>query len=161
MSVFININEHLSYGCQKTTTQRPENAVLIHACKEPCHRRAVGYSGKIKPHDPHYLAYEDANNLYLNLIDPPVPLFKHESFDIFFAFANKYLGERPIHIHCNQGSSRAPSLALLLMSKRMGLLPKDSFNSARKAFEEKHPYNPGAGITRFLEENWESLGNHP
>ncbi|MFP4098732.1 MAG: hypothetical protein ACLFU1_08115 [Alphaproteobacteria bacterium] len=140
----------------------PENRrkfAVVHACKEPCHRHAVGYQQKsLNKAHPYYLSFEKDDNLYLNVIDPPVPLFQTESFQIFLKFAKaaKEKG-KPVLVHCNQGQSRAPSFALLFMAKGLGLLPNESYVAARKAFEEKFSYMPGAGIAKFLETNWEKL----
>ena len=141
------------------SSENSQKYAMIHACKDPCHRRAVGYSEKsLNPAHPSYLAYEEDNQLFLNLIDPPVPLFKLESFKIFLAFATCANGsDQPVLIHCNQGQSRAPSLALLYMAKGLGLLPNESYAAARADFEEKFPYAPGKGIEIFLEENWFDL----
>jgi hypothetical protein len=130
---------------------------IVHACKEPCHRCAAGYTQKSLPADhPHYLFLVRGNHLYLNLIDPPVPLFKRESFTAFFAFVDAQIKHRPVHIHCNKGESRAPSLTLLYRAKR-GLLPDESYDAARAAFEVDNPYKPGKGIETYLRENWHDL----
>lgn len=135
-----------------------EDIAIVHACKEPCHRCAVGYREKSLAADhPHYLAIERGNHLYLNLIDPSLPLFKFESFSIFFDFVDRQIVARPVRIHCNKGESRAPSLTLLYMAKR-GLLPGKNYKEARAAFEEQFRYKPGAGIQTFLEKNWDVLG---
>lgn len=142
-------------GCDHAHT---DALSIVHACKEPCHRCAVGYKEKsLANTHPHYLIHQNGNHLYLNLIDPPVPLFKPESFAAFFAFVDAQLPHRPVRIHCNKGESRAPSLTLLYRAKR-GLLPNDSYAAARAAFEADNPYKPGRGIELFLEENWGSLG---
>jgi predicted protein tyrosine phosphatase len=92
----------------------------------------------------------------LNIIDPPVPLFKAETFERFMAFArSKYDSGASQLIHCNQGESRAPSLALLFLAKHIGAVPNSSYTDARRAFERIFPtYQPGVGIQRFLSDNW-------
>lgn len=155
----IHVTDHLSFGDIEACASAPDNAAIVHACKDPCHRRACAYSERTLPKDhPHYLALERGHHLYLNLIDPPVPLFQKESFAIFFDFMDRQAGSgRPVIIHCNKGESRAPSLTLLYMAKR-GLIAGDSFETARRTFEEKFPYKPGKGIEIFLTENWDALG---
>lgn len=135
-----------------------EDWAVVHACKDPCHRKAVAYAGKIETTHPHYLSLEKPHHLYLNLIDPPFPLFKLESFSLFFDFVDREIAARPVLIHCNQGQSRAPSLVLLYMAKRLGLLPDESYKAARDVFEKKFLYTPGKGMETFLHENWASLG---
>lgn len=156
---FIHINDRLSYGGLSTCshTSNPETAV-IHACKEPCHRHAAGYHTKsLPPSHPNYLACTKPGNLYLNLIDPPAPLFQISSFKTALSFFDKLPPGKPLHIHCNQGQSRAPSIALLIMAKRMAALPGESYQAARHAFECRHPYQPGRGIQTFLTQNWINL----
>ncbi len=154
----IHAMDNLSYGDIDACVHEKTHALaIVHACKDPCHRCAAGYTEKSLPTDhPHYLALERGNHLYLNLIDPPVPLFKLESFVRFFEFMDRQIAHRPVLIHCNKGESRAPSLALLYMAKR-GFLPGESYAQARATFEEKFPYKPGKGIENFLKENWNVL----
>lgn len=109
---------------------------------------------------PHYLAYEEGDHLYLNLVDPDVPLFKAQSFVIFREFARKqWLAGKDLIIHCNQGQSRSPSLALLFLAKDRLVVPNGSYREAAEAFRKLYPYyRPGRGIALFLERNWHSLG---
>lgn len=130
----------------------------VHACKDPCHRAQVGYVKNLVPTHPQYLATERPRHLYLNLVDPPVPLFKPKSFQIFFEFVDREIVLRPVLIHCNKGESRAPSLALLYAAKRLRILPDESYEVARKVFEERYPYKPGLGIATFLNDHWADLG---
>lgn len=131
---------------------------VVHACKDPCHRHAVGYSGRGLPNThPNYLVLERDNHLYLNLIDPPGPLFMMESFVSFLAFVDKHVDEREVLIHCNLGESRAPSLALVYLAKRLNAIANDSFPSAARDFSAKYPYSPGKGIQTWLTKNWMAI----
>lgn len=134
---------------------------VVHACKSPCHQRAVGYKGKLPNTHPNYLVLEQENDLYLNIIDPPVPLFMPPLFSNFMNFANKHWNEsRTLLIHCNQGESRAPSLALLFLAKGLSVINNDSYGSARAEFEKIYPmYNPGKGIETYFTKNWAVLGS--
>jgi hypothetical protein len=133
------------------------DVAVVHACKNPCHQNVLGYKGNLSSDHEHYLSYEKGYHLYLNLIDPSAPLFKAESFDIFFAFVDRAIQERAVLIHCNLGQSRAPSLTLLYMAKRLGILPDESYEAARAAFEKKFPYTPSAGIVTYLTQNWDLI----
>lgn len=109
----IRVTDTLWFGdSELCRAENNKNQAIIHACKEPCHRCAIGYREKSLSADhPAYLAWEQGSHLYLNLIDPAVPLFKRESFDIFLSFADRMMTAKlPTLIHCNQGQSRAPSL---------------------------------------------------
>ncbi len=134
------------------------NTAIVHACKDPCHKDAVGYGRQLDSAYADYLCREQDRHLYLNMIDPPVPLFKREMFGRFFAFVDRQIAERPVVIHCNRGRSRAPSLTLLYMAKRMQLLPDTDYPSARAAFEQRFPYDPCKGIETYLSTEWATLG---
>lgn len=149
----IKINDYLIYGNSDIC-----HLANIHACKEPCHRQIVNYTGVLDKHHPYYLHYEVENKLYLNIVDSHRPLFFLDTFEIFLDFAEKIInsGDKVI-IHCNEGRSRSPSLALLLMSKRLDLLPNDSYKSAYTKFMKYFPYNPSRGIYLFLNNYWDQI----
>jgi len=155
----ISVSEHLSFGDENECSHVQDGSVaIVHACKEPCHRRSVGYTTRTIPSDhPHYLVLEVGHHLFLNLIDPEKPLFMMPSFEAFLRFAEWEIAERPLLIHCNQGESRAPSLTLLFMAKRLGTLPNDSYESAATAFRASFRYNPGRGIQAWLANNWNKI----
>jgi hypothetical protein len=153
------IFERLFIGQDSECFKEREGWVTVHACKYPCHRNAVGYWRKIAPTHPNYLVLENENNLYLNLIDCPKPLFRKESFDAFIEFARKkYQEEKKLFIHCNRCESRAPSLALLFMAKVVKKINCNSYQNACKEFKKIFSgYNPGMGIKTYLTENWNVL----
>lgn len=129
---------------------------VVHACKSPCHQRGVGYTGSLPKGHPNYLILEKQDDLYLNIIDPPVPLFMPELFVEFMEFAGvKWDAGKAILIHCNQGESRAPSLGMLFMAKHIKLISGDSFDTARDDFLKIFPrYTPGLGIQAYLRKHW-------
>ncbi|MDP9175312.1 MAG: hypothetical protein M3O30_15830 [Planctomycetota bacterium] len=152
------ITDRLSFGNESDCTHTADGSIaVVHACKHPCHRHAVGYTNTLPNTHPSYLVLERGHHLYLNLIDPPAPLFMMPSFEAFLRFVDREIAERPILIHCNQGESRAPSLTLLYMAKRLGLLPADTYSVAAEAFRQKYPYNPGRGIQSWLTTNWSKI----
>jgi predicted protein tyrosine phosphatase len=79
------------------------------------------------------------------------------SFEAFLKFVDREIAERPVLIHCNQGESRAPSLTLLYMAKRLDALPCDSYVAAATEFRRKYTYNPGRGIETWLTTNWSKI----
>lgn len=153
------VHERVYVGALDCCSHSETKRAVVHACKSPCHQTAVGYSGSLPNTHPNYLVLERGNHLYLNLIDPPVPLFKSESFAAFRAFATvRWNGGMEILIHCNQGESRAPTLCLLFLAKVSQVIPGDSYQTARAAFTRLYPgYSPGAGIATFMNQNWASL----
>lgn len=150
------VHERLFVGAELDCFHRGEGWATVHACKSPCHQRAVGYRKSLSSSHPNYLVLEEAPNLYLNMIDPPVPLFMPPLFSEFLRFASaQWNGGKHVLIHCNQGESRAPSLALLFLAKVLGVLPVESFDSAREAYLALDPeYSPGHGIQTYLREHW-------
>lgn len=136
---------------------------LLHACKDPCHRAAVGYDTKSKllPTHPEYLMARRNDHLSLNMIDPPIPLFKAESFLGALDFIDEAVrAGQPVACHCNKGASRAPSIALLWLAKRAKKIPDDSYATARAVFETMLPpgtYVSGKGIETFLTEHWRAI----
>ena len=130
---------------------------VVHACKEPYHRNALGYTGRGAPQDsPYYLFLYDKNgHLILNMVDTNSPEFFNDSM---INEAVRYCIEglknhQRVLIHCNQGESRAPSLALLVL-RRIGFY-KDAFDDAVNSFENKYPlYNPKHGILLYVKNHW-------
>ena len=133
---------------------------VVHACKEPYHRKALGYSGRGAPKNhPEYLIARRGSRLILNLIDVDDPNYIPK--EIIFKAVN-FIEEELSHakkvlVHCNQGESRGPGIGMICFarSKAISDLP---YNSVRKEFEKVYPmYNPSLGINRFLELHWKEL----
>ena len=131
---------------------------LLHAAKHPCHVGAVGYTGSLPKDHPEYLVAvrDEGRQLYLNIVDAPVPIFRHEVFTAALDFLDVWAFTGPVLVHCNNGLSRAPSLVLAWLAKRGRKDWADmSFAEARAAFERLMPdYAPGKGIEQFLVEEW-------
>jgi hypothetical protein len=155
----IEVHTGLNVGNGESCRAGSPGFAVVHACKSPCHQNAVGYRGSLPSNDPNYLWLQRPQDLYLNLIDPPVPLFKIESFRCFLTFATtQYRDGATLLIHCNQGESRAPSLALLFLAKRLRAIPSGSFLEAKEAFSMLYPaYSPGKGIEQFLTKQWSEI----
>jgi hypothetical protein len=136
-----------------------DEIAVVHACKTPCHQRAVGYTGSLPKNHQYYLWLRQDNDLYLNIIDPPVPLFSNELFTVFLPFAREmWNAGKLLFIHCNKGESRAPSLALLFLSKQLQAISDVSYESARSEFLQLFPhYLPDKGIASYLSSNWRAL----
>lgn len=133
---------------------------VVHACKEPYHRRALGYSGRGAPKNhPEYLIARRGDRLILNLIDVDDPNYIPE--EIIFKAVN-FIEEELSHskkvlVHCNQGESRGPGIGIICFA-RSKALSNSPYNSVRKEFEKVYSmYNPSLGIDRFLELRWGEL----
>jgi len=150
------ISERIFIGSESDHRTGDDEWAVVHACKNPCHQIAVGYQGSLPSSHPNYLVLEEESDLYLNMIDPPVPLFKPPLFSSFLDFAARHweLG-KTILIHCNQGESRAPSLGLLFLAKHRSEISDESYEKARAEFQKLYPfYQPGQGIRIYLARHW-------
>lgn len=161
-----DVDEALSFGDLDECPQHTEGGGLrawtavIHAAKHPCHLRMVGYTGTLPVNHPEYLMAQRGSHLALNMIDPPQPLFRLECFVRALDFIAEHHRAGRVLVHCNNGASRAPSIALLWLSKRRAVLPDDSYAAARAVFETMIPpntYAPGRGIETFLTTHWKEV----
>lgn len=140
--------------CEMLRARRHNDMFVIHACKT-CHSRELGYRGSLPKDDPHYLFYEKEKELFLNMIDPPTPLFSNTLFIQAISFINRHPGN--VLIHCDKGFSRAPSVAIAYLAN-WNELPADSYNSAVKAYRAIDPlYEPGKGIAEYLKTHWHEI----
>ena len=150
------VYERLFIGTDSECRTGDATWAIVHACKSPCHQREVGYRGSLSSSHPNYLVLERSHDLYLNIIDPPGPLFMPPLFTSFMAFAGRnWDAGATVFIHCNHGESRAPSLALLFMAKHISAISRDSFDAAKHDFLVIFPrYTPGLGIQSYLRQHW-------
>lgn len=134
---------------------------VVHACKEPYHREALGYTGRAAPKDhPEYLLAHRGHRLILNLVDAADPAYIPKPVvDAAIAFMEDMEErKRRVLVHCNQGHSRSPILMLLLLAP---LLPAD-FNEAETQFRGLYPpYAPGTGMRLFAEMYWADYHDRP
>lgn len=133
--------------------------VIVHACKEPYHRKLLGYRGRGAPKShPEYLIARRDHRLFLNLIDPDNPAYiPKEIIDAALDFIDDgLLDGKKVLVHCNQGESRSPGIGLLYLAIHTDLINKESYNEAELDYRKIYPkYNPSGGIKGFLEENWD------
>jgi hypothetical protein len=155
----IEVHERVLIGTDLECRSGDSVWAVVHACKNPCHQRAVGYHGSLQKDHPNYLILERNNDLYLNMIDPPQPLFMLPLFTSFMSFASRHWDDgHYLLIHCNQGESRAPSLAMLLLAKHIGIISASSFDDAKRDFVVICPtYTPGLGIQSYLRQHWSEI----
>lgn len=138
-----------------------DDFAVVHACKHPCHQAAVGYSGNLPQSHPQYLVYETERDLYLNLVDmdrPQQHQYMQPIVEATFEFIDNHLSDGRVLIHCNQGRSRSPTLALLYLAKRTDVLPSTDYQTAKQAFNQLYPkYEPAGGFESYLPRYWNEL----
>src|ERR1700688_3863146 len=84
---------------------------VIHACKEPYHRQALGYTGRAasKDHPEYLMARRDAR-LILNLVDVDnVSFISPLIIDAALEAIATNIANEKVLVHCNQGQSRSPT----------------------------------------------------
>jgi len=136
---------------------------VVTAAKEPWHRQALGYTGRAASKDhPEYLWAERQRRVILNLVDVDDPAYiRREIMDHAASWISRALtmpavdGRMPrVLVHCNQGQSRAPTVALWFMHKHTDALPADR-EEAIALFKSKYPaYEPAQGMAKWIEANW-------
>lgn len=135
---------------------------VVHACKEPYHRQTLGYSGRAAPKThPEYLIARRESRLMLNLVDAPDPAYiPKQIIDAALDFIHQSLvNGANVLVHCNEGYSRAPSIALLYLLSRTDWLPHESADAAMTAFRALYPpYMPAAGVAGFIRSHFAQYG---
>ena len=85
------------------------------------------------------------------------PTFTNPIMKAAMEFIEKHIPDKKILIHCNQGISRSPSIALLYLA-RNGVIRNDNLNNALDDFKIKYPpYSPGKGILMYMVRNWGTI----
>lgn len=134
----------------ETQVKGKEGWAVVHACKEPYHRRLLGYTGRSAPEGPERLVARRGDELYLNLIDAPqVEYISGECVREATRFIDgKLMDDLRVLVHCNKGESRAPSIAFIYLAFREDWPAHD----APARFRCLYPfYQPGAGMAAYVE----------
>lgn len=136
-----------------------EGWFIIHACKEPYHRQALGYTGRGAPKThPEYLIARRRNRLILNLVDTDnVAYIPNEIIDTALISISENIKKSKVLIHCNQGQSRSATIGLLYLNI-IGMLNNESFIEAEKEYRSIYPqYFPANGMRTFALNHWNKL----
>jgi hypothetical protein len=157
----IEVYNNLFVGDQNDyefNVSKQDGWAVVHACKEPYHRQELGYRSLGAPKDhPEYLVARRGHRLLLNIVDANDPsFFAKEMISQALDFIDEALSSgQKVLVHCNQGESRSPSIALLYLAARAGAIPKESIDEAEKKFISLYPlYNPKPGLREHLRQNW-------
>ena len=131
---------------------------FIHACKEPYHRQALGYSGRAASKDhPEYLIARRNSRLILNLVDvPDVKYIATEIVDAALDSIHDNIGANQILLHCNLGQSRSPTIGMLYLLKYTNRFNGMDLSQVIASFKEIYPsYNPAQGMADYTKNNWQ------
>ncbi|MCP1994321.1 dual specificity protein phosphatase [Flavobacterium sp. HSC-61S13] len=142
--------------------QFDEDYYFVQACKEPCHRKALGYTGRSADEShPEYLIARRERKIILNMIDPPTgKYFENLMFEHSLIFIDENLKNgKKVLIHCNQGISRSPSIGLLYLATK-GKIRNENFSLAEEDFIKLYPNYAPSGIKFFLTLNWKHYFNN-
>jgi len=135
---------------------------LVHAT-QTIHYKIFGWNrttNKPNKKHPNYIYYEKDNRLSLNWVDGAAYLYNWsgtETFNKILDFIEKWNNQRKILIYCDQGQSRAPTLGLLYLAKRLKSIPNDSFESARSEFIKIYPNYSPSGIGDYVAQHWNEI----
>lgn len=134
-----------------------QDAEAVVSATKTVHRRFI----HARKEHPEYIVAERGSHLMLNWVDGPARLYEWsgpETFTRSLDFIQKHLvaGDRVL-VHCDQGVSRSPTLALLYLAKRERSISNASFQAAAADFSALYPrYNP-AGIADYVAEHWRKI----
>ena len=157
--VMIEIRKDLFIGNEYDALDvlnNPEWAI-IHACKDPYHRRMLGYKTPGAPKDhPEYLFGVRNNRLILNLVDSDDPGYIQKPIiDESIKFINSKLSEGyKVLVHCNQGKSRSAGIGMLYLAS-IGMFKGLNFQEAERKYVSIYPpCSMSLGMRGYIMRNW-------
>jgi len=154
---------NLYCGCDKDYPPNGDNWVVIHAAREPWHRKFVGYEGADAPEGEEYWLAERDGEIAVNLVDAPDEEFFYEEVLDLIGDVLDLLEERldrgnKVLVHCNQGVGRAPLLCMAYTAHRGMPVYGKEFDECEAGFREAYPeYNPSPGLRNFMRNRWGRL----
>ena len=155
----IEVTKNLFVGSKNDEAQIRGQAgwFVIHACKDPYHRKALGYTTPGAPKDhPEYLIARRDGGLILNLIDAKaIGFVAPEIIDAAVEAIHSNIGSQKVLVHCNQGMSRSPVIAFLYLAKFVTTFQAKTYEEAVLIFRGLYPpYNPALGMSEYARQNW-------
>ncbi len=104
---------------------------------------------------------EEENHLYINWVDSADMKyfdFENNGVKIFIKildFIDKWIKVKKVFIHCDEGISRSPTIAMIYMSKRLKVINNKDHVYAEHEFQKIYEnYWAGKGISDFVFKNW-------
>ena len=111
------------------------------------------YSGRAAPKThPEYLIARRPGRLVLNLVDAPSPDYiPYEIMDAAVQAIHENIGTQKVLVHCTQGASRSPTIALLYLAKFTPEFEDMTYEQAAQTFQKMYPeFFPAAGVSRGM-----------
>jgi len=120
------------------------------------HQSVVGWQGRgCNPDNPHYFFKQEADAIYLNMIDGEDPKYVNDvMINAALNFIHQHLtaGDE-VFIYCSLGESRSPSIALMYLLE-YNLIPKET-NSISDFKNDYYPdYQPKLGNLLYIKHRW-------
>ncbi|MBN1969754.1 MAG: dual specificity protein phosphatase family protein [Candidatus Delongbacteria bacterium] len=135
---------------------------IVHAT-QTMHYKIFGWNrttNKPDKNHPNYIYYENDNICSLNWVDGEAKLFNWSGTKTFIKildFIDRWIIDRKVLVHCDQGISRSPSVCMLYLAKRIHLISNRSYNEAKNEFFNIYlNYKPG-GIGDYIEMHWDEI----
>lgn len=132
---------------------------VVHACRNPYHREAVGYTSFDAPRiSADYYVAQRGNRLCLNISDVPDPReIHHEVIDPALDYIEQELKKKQkVLVHGKDGISRSPGIGLLYLAKHTNLFEGINAEDAMLMFRKIYPdFNPSPGIAGYIKQNFE------
>jgi len=148
------IYKNLWVGSENDVPKAKERGyAIVTAAKDGAvsHRQLLGYTSMGAPKGPEYLVARRPKHLYLNLIDGDEPSYVPDAvIDAALSFITEKLDKgESVLVHCVEGLSRSPSIALMWLVKN-GKLARDG---AVRKFKQLYPdYDPAPGIKIYTKQ---------
>ncbi len=155
----INVYKNIYIGNQEDCMYDEAWWAVVHACKHPCHKKAVGYPKNLPTDHKNYLYYIQGRNLYLNMIDTHSPIFDMDLFKVSCGFIKSHEKQSiDVLVHCNKAWSRSAAIIFLYLSRETDLFDISSYDNAREDYNKLYnSFIPKAGIDKYFRRNWKEL----
>jgi hypothetical protein len=155
----IEVHDNLFVGSQddEASIRGRSGWFVIHACKEPYHRQALGYAGRAASKDhPEYLIARRPGRLILNLVDTnDINYVPAVIIDAALDGIHQNIASSKVLVHCNQGMSRSPAIAFLYLLKFSDAFHRQNHDDDLQNFLKIYPaYTPARGMADYVKLNW-------
>lgn len=137
--------------------------VIVHACKT-AHKAEIGYEKSLAQDHPSYLIHMTPGNdqeIFLNMVDMKAELLPQYTDPILraaFHFISGHVAAgKKILVHCDQGNSRGPSVAMAYLA-RGGEYNHADYESTSASFKEQYEsFEPNDGIMLYMKKHWNRI----